>query len=472
MHLWSINAKWWLLSRNTLATLSCVHRWHHHLVQWPGWAPKICQPGHACPSVLTLAPECQECQFFVTELDFLGHHISVCGIKSQSSTCDKTMKWPKPHSATDVWRFLGLVRYIVVFLLKLVDHTIVQTPLMSKDSHKQFWAWTAKHDFAFELIKALVCSLEWLTVIDHVNPGDKKIYLTCDANDWRTVATLSFGSTWETAWLVDFNAVQLLLAGKSYPIHEKELLMIVCALKKWRSDLMGSSVYVYTDHKTLINFDVQCNVSHRQLWWQELLSQYEIHISYIHGEDNMLTDALSWLPANDKVVVESQCVWSSGVSATFSISTDNSVLCTIMNGYSSDPFSQKLGKTNVPGVELVNGLWYIGTWLLILRVGDMWEQLYHLVHDTLGHFGSDKSYATLKDNYYRSNMWCDLEKAYIQSCVDCQQNKSPTTRPPGPLHPLPVLDEQGHSIVMDFTGPLKEDLEFNWILSVWGPISG
>ena len=75
-----------------------------------------------------------------------------------------------------------------------------------------------------------------------------------------------------------------------------------------------------------------------------------------------------------------------------------------MDGYSSDLFSQRLHNTDVPGAKLVNGLWYIGSCLLIPRVGDVQEQLYHLAHDTLGHFGSDKSYATLKDNYYWPTM--------------------------------------------------------------------
>ena len=84
-------------------------------------------------------------------------------------------------------------------------------------------------------------------VIDHVNPGDRKTYLTCNASDWRTGATLSFGATLETAQPVAFNSTQLLLAEKGYPIHEKELLMIMCALKKWGWDLMGSPVYIYAE---------------------------------------------------------------------------------------------------------------------------------------------------------------------------------------------------------------------------------
>ena len=77
----------------------------------------------------------KKCQFFVTELDFLGHHISAQGIEPQSSKCDKIMKWPKPCSTTDVWSFLSLVRYITGFLPKLADHTVVLTPLTTKDSH-------------------------------------------------------------------------------------------------------------------------------------------------------------------------------------------------------------------------------------------------------------------------------------------------------------------------------------------------
>ena len=119
------------------------------------------------------------------------------------------------------------MRYIAGFLPKLADHTVVLTPLTMKDSHKLFPPWMAAHDFVFESIKTLVCSAECLTVIDHANPGDKKIYLTCDASDWRTGATLSFGSTWETARPVAFDSAQLSSAEKSYPVHETELLVIV-----------------------------------------------------------------------------------------------------------------------------------------------------------------------------------------------------------------------------------------------------
>ena len=130
------------------------------------------------------------------------------------------------------------------------------------------------------------------------------------------------------------------------------------------------------------------------------------------------------------------------------------------------PILWKFAKVNNPGVKFVNGLWYIRSCLLIPRVGNVWEQLFCLSHDTLGHFGTNKSYMTLRDAYYWLNMRWDLEKAYVLSCVHCQRNKSSTTKLPGPLHPLPVPDKHGQSITMDFVGPLKEDLGFNCILFI------
>jgi len=84
----------------------------------------------------------------------------------------------------------------------------------------------------------------------------------------------------------------------------------------------------------------------------------------------------------------------------------------------------------------------------------------------MGHFGADKAYANLRESYYWPNMRRDLENAYVPGCVDCQRNKSQTSKPRGPLHPLHVPDERGSSVAMDFVGPLPEDEGFNCILTM------
>jgi len=166
-------------------------------------------------------------EFFCTEIDFLGHHLSACGIEANTSKVDKILNWPVPKSATDVRAFLGLVRYISVYLPKLAEFTTVLSPLTTKDVEKQFPTWTAAHQAAFNAVKALVVSRECLTMIDHLNPGNNKIFVTTDASDLRTGAVLSWGPTWEKARPVAFDSMQLNEAQKHYPVHEKELLAII-----------------------------------------------------------------------------------------------------------------------------------------------------------------------------------------------------------------------------------------------------
>src|SRR5271168_625779 len=106
---------------------------------------------------------------------------------------------------------------------------------------------------------------------------DYKIYVTADASDTCSGAVLSFGPSWETSRPVAFYSSTFKDTELNYPVHEKELLAVIRALKKWRSDLVGSPFFVFTDHKTLENFDKQKDLSRRQARWMEFLSQYDSH---------------------------------------------------------------------------------------------------------------------------------------------------------------------------------------------------
>ena len=63
-------------------------------------------------------------------------------------------------------------------------------------------------------------------------------------------------------------------------------------------------------------------------------------------------------------------------------------------------------------------------------------------------------------------MRSELEEAYIPGCDACQRNKGSTKRPAGPLHPLPIPDDRGDSVAVDFVGPLPEDEGFDCIVTM------
>jgi hypothetical protein len=60
----------------------------------------------------------------------------------------------------------------------------------------------------------------------------------------------------------------------------------------------------------------------------------------------------------------------------------------------------------------------------------------------------------------------NLQNSYFLSCIDCQRDKGNTSKPTGPLHPLPVPDQQGDSIAIDFIGPLPLDDGFDAIVTI------
>jgi hypothetical protein len=168
---------------------------------------------------------------FCWEIDFLGHHISTRGIEAHDKKVSRILDWPILQSASDVRAFLGLVRYIANFLPKLADHTAVLTLLTEKHCDCLFPSWTDTHQLAFEQIKQLVVSRECLTVIDHDALDANSIFVTTDASDKWSGAMLSFGPTWETARPVAFDSMTFKGSELNYPIHEKELLAIIRALR-------------------------------------------------------------------------------------------------------------------------------------------------------------------------------------------------------------------------------------------------
>ena len=196
-------------------------------------------------------------KLFQTEINFLGHKIFTRGVEADKKKLDVILNWPQPKSATEVQTFIGLVRYISASLPKLSDHTGKFADLITKDSDKCFPPWSEDHQLAFEAIKALVVSRECLTIINLKLMPDYKIFVTMDASNKGSGAVLSFGKTWESACPVAFESRMFKCAQLHYLVHEKEMLAIIRALDKWCADLLGVPFLVYTDHKTLENFDVQ-----------------------------------------------------------------------------------------------------------------------------------------------------------------------------------------------------------------------
>ena len=444
---------------------------------------------------------------FRYETSFLGHVISQDGIQPDPSKVEKIVNWPIPKNVKEVQQFLGLVRYLNAFLPHLAVQALILSRLTTKECTKTFPPWNDKLQIAFDKIKQIVLSSECLTVIHHDKLQSNNIYVTTDASDRCTGAVLSFGPTWETARPVAFDSSTLKDAELNYPVHEKELLAIIRAVQKWKYDLLGNPFFVYTDHKTLLNFATQKELSRRQARWMETLSSYDCKFVYVKGQDNTVADALSRYPKTqtdcnqiaqhnaqhpyisfnkDNIVILNRTkIVPTPLTAIASLTNinpqktrldfqiDDNLVKKLRDGYSKDPWCLKLlsASKGMPDLTVKDGLWFLGERLIIPSDIGMREHIFRLAHDTLGHFGFHKTYESIRNSYFWPNMRKDLEEGYIPSCVECSRNKSSTSKPTGALHPLPVPDERCQSISMDFIGPLPLDQGHDCILTITDRLS-
>ena len=82
---------------------------------------------------------------------------------------------------------------------------------------------------------------------------------------------------------------------RNYDVHDKELLAIYEAFKRWRHYLKGSGdpVDVVTDHRNLQYFSTTKILTRRQARWSEYLSAFNLVIRFHPGKLGTKPDALT-----------------------------------------------------------------------------------------------------------------------------------------------------------------------------------
>ena len=81
-----------------------------------------------------------------------------------------------------------------------------------------------------------------------------------------------------------------------WPTHEKEMLVVVYALRKWRHYVQDKFTKVVTDNISLQYFQSQPRLSAKQIRWQDMLVEFDIEIVHKKGKLHTLLDALSRMP--------------------------------------------------------------------------------------------------------------------------------------------------------------------------------
>jgi hypothetical protein len=180
-----------------------------------------------------------KCEFWLTEVAFLGHVISTGGILVDPSKVKDVLNWMPPTNALKIWSFLGLAGYYRRFIKDFSKITKPMTRLLEKN--KDF-DWTEEYQVSFEELKKRLTSTPVLILPDIT----KKFDIYCDASrqGWGCVLM-------QDGQVVSYASRQLRKHEENYPTYDLELAAVVHALRIWRHYLIGHWCEVYSDHKSL-----------------------------------------------------------------------------------------------------------------------------------------------------------------------------------------------------------------------------
>ncbi|WMV13510.1 hypothetical protein MTR67_006895 [Solanum verrucosum] len=212
-----------------------------------------------------------KCEFWLDEVTFLGHVVSIEGVKVDPSKIQAVVDWRPPKSPTEVRSFLGLAGYYRRFVK---DFSIIASPLTKLLQKEVKFIWDDKCQESFETLKSLLTQAPILTL--PIEGKEYVVYSDVSHNGLRCVLM-------QEGKVISYASRKLKPHELNYPTHDLELAAVVFALKIWRHYLYGEKCHIFTDHKSLKYLGTQKELNLRQRRWLELIKDYDCTIDYHPG---------------------------------------------------------------------------------------------------------------------------------------------------------------------------------------------
>ena len=168
-----------------------------------------------------------KCEYWITEVRFLGHVVSASGVSVDLEKVEAVMSWERPKSVFEIRSFLGLAGYYRRFI---EDFSRIAAPMTRLTRKEVKFDWDDRCEEAFQELKRRLTSAPILIVPDR-GQGYTRY---CDALRAGLGCVLM-----QSERVVAYGSRQLKNHEQNYPTHDMELAAVVFALKIWRHYLYG-----------------------------------------------------------------------------------------------------------------------------------------------------------------------------------------------------------------------------------------
>ncbi|KAI3672437.1 hypothetical protein L6452_38525 [Arctium lappa] len=331
-----------------------------------------------------------KCEFWLREVQFLGHVVSEDGIKVDPTKITAIKEWEVPKTPSEVRSFLGLAGYYRRFIQ---DFSRIATPLTALTRKNVKFAWKEIQEDAFSELKKRLSSTPILSLPN----GTKGFVIFSDASRLGLGCVLM-----QQGKVIAYASRQLKDHERNYPTHDLELAAVIFALKIWRHYLYG-------------------------------VNDYYCEILYHLGKANVVADALSRKDhsAVSKVVA-------------FRVEATSSFLEGVKKCQEEAVSEGNLKSERIVGiVDLLivdnRGVRCYEKRVWIPKMGDLRKRVLEEAHKSRYsiHPGTNKMYRDLKQSYW----WTGLKKDiayFVERCLTRLKVKAKHQRPYGELQQLEI----------------------------------
>ena len=389
-----------------------------------------------------------KCNFFKSQIHYLGHLISEDGISPLPDKLDSIKNMLALKCAKEIKQFLGLTGYYRNFFPRFAD---ISRPLTRLTKKETAFNWPPECQKSFELLKSYLCDEPILKFADTSNPYT--LYTDASKYGWEGILIQSHttdidGKSVTTDHPVVFVSGLFTGSQLKWAALMKETFAIYMSVKKLSFYLDRAEITLRSDHLPLKRFLQKNTLNAKVNNWAMKLESFNIQFEYIKGSKNVLADTLSrlididedtWLPREEQGYEFSYAVFedlpkiktfqvNEFIVGDKEIKNDPDVADTLQcigNPLSAermkrlqeqDPDIQKL-KHKLKHNKLDKEYYKMEDGLLKQKVVDggheFWSiylpcslvlQVLQAAHDDLGHNGFPRIYAAVKWIFYWKNI--------------------------------------------------------------------
>ena len=217
----------------------------------------------------------------------LGHIVSKKGIEVDKAKVELISNLSTPKCVRDIRSFLGHTGFYTRFIKYFLAIARPLCNLLAKDVP---FAWLQAYDVAFDKLKTMLVSPPFMR-----SPNwDLAFEIMCDASNYAIGVVLGQRED-KKAFVIYYASKTLDSAQANYTTTEKEFLVVVFSLEKFRSYIVGSPVTIFIDHAAMKYLLSKQDTKPRLTRWILLCQEFNLTIKDEKGVENVVDDHLSQL---------------------------------------------------------------------------------------------------------------------------------------------------------------------------------